>query len=217
MQATLPSCLNIASYHEDALRSAMGSKVEAMSVDLKIIRLICALTDGDYADAHATLDLLSGQDVLGYAAFQASTARLTLAALEQDRVAFDTTMIQWNQERSVWPENWDDAVLDTPLIKPWVNIKIKPKPESIRPRIDAKDVLYVKDLSQSVTRAVQDNVEWLRQLGHVGPIADLADAYHLASVDRALNEATLKGRNDMPDLVVALDETGGYLGSFLAH
>jgi hypothetical protein len=102
-------------------------------------------------------------------------------------------------------------------IKPWVNTKIKPKPENIRPSINAKDISTIKDLSHSVTRAVQDNIQWLRQLGHVGPIADLADAYHLASVDRALYEATLKGRNDLPDLVVALDETGGYRGSFVAH
>jgi hypothetical protein len=117
MKMPLPSCLNIASYHEDALRSAMGSKVEAMSVDLKIIRLVCALTDGDYADAHATLDLLPAQDISGYAAFQACTARLSLAALEQDRAAFDTAMIQGSHGRSAWPENWDDAVLDAALIK----------------------------------------------------------------------------------------------------
>ncbi len=217
MNNALPACLDLHSYHDDAVVSALGSKVEAMSVDLKIIRLICALTDRDYADAHATIDHLSAGEVTGYACFQTCTARLALAALEQKRAAFDAAMIEWIAGREHYPGTWDDAVLDTPLIKPWVNIAIRPKPEAPRPSIKQKDLFYIKDLSRAVTRAVQDNIVWLREMGHKGPVADLADAYRLARVDRGLNEATLDGRDNLPDLIVSLDDQGQYRGSFLAH
>jgi hypothetical protein len=215
-RTTVPS-LDPDAFHDDAVRAAMASKVEGLSTDLKLIRLICALHDGDEADFDRVRSLLEVEALGGYPLFQLRTAILLHAARSRDRAGFDTAWQAWIAGRQAYPGNWDDAVLDEDEIRPWITAPPKPKPDAVQPVIEKDDLIFVKDLSFAITRAVQDNLLWLKEQAPAGSVADLVDHYRLASVDRSLKEATLTGRGELPDLIVALDDQGSYRSSFIAH
>jgi hypothetical protein len=85
------------------------------------------------------------------------------------------------------------------------------------PPLTADDHAYVKDLKGATQKAVTENLEWLREMGHTGTVASIAKNYRLGFVNRHLREVTLDSDNDLPSLIVALNEDGTFNGSFIAH
>jgi hypothetical protein len=207
-------------YSEAAVAAATAGDAEELSNDLRIIRLTCAIRDNDLAAANKLVALLEQEGLEGHALFKLRTAGLFLAAKEADQAGFDWAFSRWKEGRDAYPANWIDEVLDAPEIRPWLPVMhaaFVRQREAARRALTKDELTFVRDLSFCITRAVQDNLEWLRPHEPSGAIADLVDKYRLAAVDLNLKEATLDGRGKLPDLIVALDEGGNYTGSFIAH
>lgn len=220
MATALNTYLDPSDYSEEAVAAARTGDVAHLNNDLRIVRLTCAIKDNDLAASKTLIALLEGEALSGHALFKARTAALLVAAKEGDRAAFDRALASWMAGRDAWPGNWVDEVLDSPEIRPWIPalhpVLVRQR-EAARRALTHAELTFIKDLSFCITRAVQDNLEWLRA-GHAGgSIADLVDRYRLSAVDLDLKEATLDGQGKLPDLIVALDEAGNYAGSFIAH
>jgi hypothetical protein len=220
MTQPLNSYLDPAAYSDEAVAAARTGDIANLNSDLKIIRLTCALQDNDMEVSKGLLDLLEGEALSGHALFKSRTAALLVAARQADQTGFDRALASWMAGRDAWPGNWVDEVLDAPEFRPWLSrlhpILIKQR-ESARRALSKAELTFVKDLGFTIMRSVQDNLQWLRAVDLKGSIADLADRYRLVAVDLDLCEATLEGKGDMPDLIVAMDDSGRYKGSFIAH
>lgn len=220
MATAIQTYLDPAIYSPEALAAARAGDVATLNNDLRIVRLSCALQDNDLEGSRTIIALLEGEDLSGHALFKARTAALLLAAREGDRAHFDHALSLWMAGRDAWPDNWIDDVLDAPELRRWLpslHPALIKQREAARRAVTKDELTFIKDLSFCITRAVQDNLSWLRAHEAHGSIADLIDQYQLVAVDLDLKEATLDGHGKLPDLIIALDEAGGYQGSFIAH
>ncbi len=220
MATALNTYLDPGAYSDDAVASARAGDAAALNNDLKIVRLSCALKDNDLEASKGLLALLEGQALSGHSLFKARTAALIVAARQRDQPAFDRALASWMAGRDTWPGNWIDEVLDAPELRdmlPTLHPVLIKQRDAARRTMTHAELTFVKDLGFTIMRAVQDNLEWLRAVDARGTIADLADKYRLIAVNLDLKEATLEGKGDMPDLIVALDDAGHYSGSFIAH
>jgi hypothetical protein len=220
MATAINSYLNPASYSEAAVAEARSADLNSLPSGLRLIRLMTALQDGDADAAGATLAALETEGLVGYELFQLRTAALLIAVRQDSKTRFDAALDAWLAGRAAYPVNWNDDVLDAPEFADWLTdfdrSRLFRKPVKV-PKMTKDELTFVKDLSFCITRAVQDNVDWLRQIDAKSSIADMIDKYRLVAVNLDLKEATLDGRGKLPDLIVALDDRGGYAGSFLAH
>jgi hypothetical protein len=220
MATALDTYLDPAAYSEEAVAAARAGDISTLNNDLRIVRLACALHDDDLDASKGLIEILDDEILSGHALFKARTGALLLAAREGDQVGFDRALVSWIAGREAWPNNWIDDVLNAPELRPMLSslhpVLLKQR-EIARRTLTHAELIFIKDLSFVIIRAVQDNLEWLRAADPKATISDLADKYRLTSVDLDLCEATLEGHGAMPDLIVALDHDGGYTGSFIAH
>jgi hypothetical protein len=220
MHPQIHTYLDPADYSTEAVAAARAGQPAELNSDLKIVRLACALEDNDLQASQDMLTLLEKDELAGNALFKARTGALFVAARQGDQNAFDRALALWMTGRDMWPGNWIDEVLNAPELLPMLPTL---HPALVKQREAAKQTLskaqlgFVKDLGFTIMRAVRDNLEYLRAVEPKGTMADLSDRYRLIAVDLDLCEATLQGRNGLPDLIVALDEKGAYRGSFIAH
>jgi hypothetical protein len=220
MAQALHTYLDPATYSEEAVAAAREGDAAHLNNDLKIVRLTCALQDNDLEASKGLLTLLEGEALSGHALFKSRTAALLVAARQGDQAGFDRALASWMAGRDAWPGNWVDEVLDAPEFRPFLPrlhpILIKQR-DAARRALTKAELTFIKDLGFTIMRSVQDNLQWLRAIDTKGSISDLADRYQLVAVDLELCEATLEGKGDMPDLIVAMDDAGNYKGSFIAH
>jgi hypothetical protein len=216
MSVSLASYLDPSDFAEAAIATARAGSLEGLSTDLRIIRLCCAVRDGDGETVRQVADALAADGVEGHALFKLRTAQLWLAIEGGDPTEVEAALVRWQQGRENWPGNWNDAVLDAPELGDHAQSLPKPPPPPRR-RVTMTELTFVHDLSFCMTRAVQDNLQWLRPAAPGAGIADLVDAYRLVAVDLELREATLDGRGTLPDPTIALDDRGRYAGSFIVH
>jgi hypothetical protein len=201
-----------AAYHADALTTAAAAEIATLSVDLALVRLCLAFRDGARADAGAVLRHLEASDPLGRALFLVRTARIHHAAPALDR---------WLDDWQRFPANWSADVLEASGVKP-LAAGLSPErlraPVATMPALTKADCAFVKGLKSAIRAAVMENLEWLRTWEPTASPAAIAARYHLAAVNRDLNEATLSvAVGELPDLILACDENGKMLGSFIAH
>ncbi len=220
MAHALNTYLDPGAYSPEAVAAAREGDAANLNNDLKIVRLTCALQDNDMEASKDLLALLEGEALSGHALFKARTAALLVAARQADRPGFDRALASWMAGRDAWPGNWIDEVLDAPEIRQWMpqlHPTLIKQREAARRALTNAELTFIKDLGFTIIRAVQDNLQWLRPIDAKASMADFADRYRLVAVNLDLCEATLEGAGDMPDLIVAMDDSGNYSGSFIAH
>ncbi len=220
MATALSTYLDPTAYSEEAVAAAQSGDPQHLDTDLRLVRLTCALNENDIVESKTLLSLLESDELVGHSLFKARTAALFIAAKEADRPAFDRALSAWMVGRDAWPGNWIDEVLDAPELRPWMpalHPALVKQREAARRAVTKAELAFMQDMSFCMTRAVQDNLHWLRASHPGGSIADLVDFYRLVAVDLDLKEATLDARGKLPDLIVVLDDVGNYKGSFIAH
>jgi hypothetical protein len=219
---TLTHYIDPDAYHPDAVARAVAGDLAELDPNLLIIRLGVALRDQDRMSAKAVLDRLEQEQMGGYMLYQVTTGRMIFAHLCNEKSAFDHALAAWLTGRQLYPGNWTTKILDEPELASWLADKdlaalvtpiVWPKPEPLT----AEDRAYVKNFDLVRLAAINENLQWLREMGLTDTVEDLAQSYTLASINRHLREANLSRHDDYPDIILAFDEDGRFVGSFLAH
>jgi hypothetical protein len=221
MITTLHRFIDPANYHTEAVTDAGKSDVATLASGLLIVRLAIALHGADAADAQAAIALLEKGNRQGYELCQLMTAKLIIALWSEDYGVISFALEAWLDARRPAPGNWLNEVLNAPELTTYV-AEIEPAklalPPPKRPTVTKAVRALVKDLDCARVQAVTENLTWLRELGLKGPVKAIAKSYKIAFANHHLREVTLTSKNEnWPDLIVALDEHGGVLGSFIAH
>lgn len=221
MTNSLEHLLDLRSYSPTAVEKALASPLAEAGPDFLIIRLIAALDRNDLATAAGIVSAFDDQPPVGYVAFQAWTVAMVIAARRGDDAGFARAFARWKQGGVEYPGNWDASVLDCPDIARRLSPRDRDAafapPAHRQTKITRAERAMIADPTNARLRAVQDNLQWLRETGTTASAETLARRYRLAAVDTRLREIWFHGRGDLPDLVVSLDEKGDYAGSFIAH
>jgi hypothetical protein len=209
-----------ANYHPDAVAAAEQESIESLDHSLILIRLGIELYRDDRAAAYAILSRLDGDVLEGYALWQKLTAALILALQSLHVPSIIRALDLWLEGRERFPGNWRNEVLDAPEILPWLSdlnpAKLIPSAPKRR-RITQKERAFVKDIKGVCEKAVADNLTFLRELGVTQSESALVKRYKLVSVNLNLRECNLGNGYVLPEITIAFDAQGQYLGSFLSH
>ncbi len=220
MMTSLNRFIDPANYHPDAVADAGKGTVTDLPPGLLIIRLGLALERNDRKDAEQAICRLQDDNTKGYELFQLMTGKLILALWTQDKPTIIAALEQWLDARRPAPGNWCHDALAAPELAPYLT-QIDPEklilPVTKPTRISKADRALVKDLDTARIQAVTENLHYLRDLSVTGTVKAIAKAYHITFAIHELRELTLSGKEDWPDLIIALDEDGAFLGSFIAH
>jgi hypothetical protein len=202
----------------EVVDAARQGAIDALPASLLLIKLNVALADKDLSIATAIVAALDHHDYVGHELFRARTGAMLVARLTGNLPAFDEALARWLDGRTAYPANWDDAVLADPVFTPWLDeLSLESVAVQAHAEMSEADRAFIKDVDYVIARAVQENMEWLAPLGAVGGIAETAKRYAMIAVDRDLREVTLRDGGELPDLIVAIDEAGGFVGSFISH
>jgi hypothetical protein len=207
-------------YHPDAVAAAEQGAVESLDRPLILIRLGIELYRDDRAAVYAILSRLDEDVLEGYALWQKLTAALILALQSLHAPSIIGALDVWFEGRARFPGNWRNEVLDAPEVFPWLSdidpAKLIP-PTPKRRRIKQKERAFVKDVKSVCEKAVADNLIFLRELGATQSESALVKRYKLVSVNLNLRECNFGAGDVLPEIIVAFDAEGQYLGSFLSH
>jgi hypothetical protein len=208
-------------YHPDAVAAATAGEVSALPMQGLVLRLGIALRDGNLADADAVFEHPSKPYVVGHELFQLTTGRMFLAHKRNDRDAFFAALAEWLGGRRQYPGNWNNAVLQEQEFAPWLAAvdpqKLAPPPPTAPRQLTEEDRAYVRNFEAVRRAAIQENLQWLREMGLTESVDELAGSYALTFVNRELREATVCRKDDAPCIIMAFDGDGTFVGSFLAH
>ncbi len=220
MKTSLDHFIDPANYHPDAVADAGRGEVVDVAPGLLLIRLGIELHKGNSAGAHAAVARLGADHRQGYELFQLLTAEIILALWSKDEAAIQSALDAWLDARKRYPGNWLDGLLEARELAPYV-AKLDPAklalPDIKPPAITPADRAMIKDLDAARVQAVTENLTYLRDLGVTGSVTAIAKAYHISFANRHLREITVSAKADWPDLVIALDEKGVCIGSFISH
>jgi hypothetical protein len=209
----------------DAYLDAFDTKrheIDEMPAGLLIARLTVALREDELITAEEVLIRLRKMSLVGYESFQLATASMWVAARLGDAAAFDRSLNTWLYGRRKFPTNWNSDVLLAPEFAPFLATvdpeRLIPPPPPKPKAITKAERSFVADLVECRLCAVEDNLQWLREMGITNPASSLAKRYRLIAVNIGLGEATFRSKDDnLPDLIAALDNDGNYTSSFIAH
>ncbi len=220
MTTSLDRFIDPANYHPDAVANAGKGAVAEIDPNLLIIRLGTELHRGNRAGAEEAIMRLEGDDRGGHDLFQMMTGKLILALWTKDDAVIMAALKAWLDARRPLPHNWFHELLDAPELARHV-AKLDPAelalPGTKLYRVTEADRAIVKDLEAARVQAVTENLQWLREMGITGTVKAMAKTYRITHANQHLREITLSGKDDWPDLIVAADENGAVLGSFIAH
>jgi hypothetical protein len=220
MNDTINKFLNPDSYHPEVVARACQSKIDALTSNLRIVRLCFEVRKGEINTATSVVNHLMKQPPISYELFQLTTSRMIIAYNKNDKVAFMSALDAWLKGRSETPANWDNKVLKVPEFLTWL---AEVEPDKLKPvtveleKMSDEDLHFVKDADAIPLKAVLANLEWLRQMNFIGTPEVIAKQFHLTHVNRYLKEATFDHKGDGPGFTIALDENGNYVDSFLSH
>ncbi len=181
------------------------------------VRLVVAIADRDVATARAVLAALENNPPVGYALFQLTTAAMVVAAWANDRADFDDALDDWIAGRAAYRQSWRDDVLDVPEFASFLGdfdrdrLLLAPEPE------EPVDLAMLRDPVSGIAKAVDENFEWLEQIIPDTAAATMATHYNVVHTNAHLREVTIGANNDWPHIIIAVDDDGGFVGSFLAH
>jgi hypothetical protein len=208
-------------YHPEAVAEAAKGEIASLQPRLLIVRLGMALRDDNLIEADAAVARLEGHGLVGYALFQFSTARMILAYRRADQSAFYTALALWLGCRRQYPGNWINSVLQEPEFATWLAgvdpQELEPPPPAVPKELTEEDRAYVRDFETVRRAAINENLQWLREMGLTETVDELAQTYTLSFVNRDLREVTICRQDDTPCIILAFDGEDNYLGSFLAH
>jgi hypothetical protein len=209
-------------YSDEALKLARDCNIDALSLDILIIRFWLALSESQFGEAALLHEKTQSYPLGGWPLYQVLTGNIFLQLSLGTPSSITQAIEAWLNGRDAYPGNWQNGVLSAPEIMPYLtNFSLErlepPRPKARENRVSRADREFVKDLPQVKSKTIADNLHFLRDIGIVNSERALIRAYKLRSVDRILNEALLRAPNDLPDIIVALDKHGNYVGSFLAH
>jgi hypothetical protein len=212
--------LNADAYHPDAIATAREGHLAELSAQLLIVRLCDDFTHGDMAAAERTLHACSADAFVGYARFQFDTARLIMARQRDDRDAFMSALDSWLTARLMFPGNWSADVLEAVEFAPWL-ADIDParlaSPVPMINELTDDDRAWVQDFSSVRLLAVQENLEWFREMQIDDDAEDLAARYELSYVSRDIEEITMSAPDGLPDITITLHSDGTFRSSFFSH
>jgi hypothetical protein len=145
------------------------------------------------------------------------TAALILALQSLHAPSIIGALDVWFEGRARFPGSWRNEVLDAPEVSPWLSdidpAKLIP-PAAKRQRVTQKERAFVKDMKSVCEKAVADNLTFLRELGATQSESALVKRYKLVSVNLNLRECNFGAGDVLPEIIVAFDTQGQYLGSF---
>jgi hypothetical protein len=81
-------------------------------------------------------------------------------------------------------------------------------------KLNHKERALVKDEAGFLHKAVEENLEHFRAMDVTDSAAAIAEKYKLSGVDTNLREITYSNTDDLPGIIVALDQDGNFAGSF---
>jgi hypothetical protein len=217
---TISRFLNSDHYSPDVVKQVSETGIAELKSSLGIVRLCFEMTNNRIDIAEAVAQRLMKQQYLGYELFQLTTARMIIACYKNDKNAFLLVLKAWLNGRKKTPQNWDNRVLEEPVLQKWLSEidpkKLKP-PELRKHNMSDDDFSFVKNVDGIPLKAVLENLEWLRQMQINDAPEDMAKTYRLVRLNRKLREAGFTSNKDFPDFTAALDENGNFIGSFLDH
>lgn len=218
---TLKAYISPSVFSDEAIATAKASDIEALRDSLLILRFWIALCDGQEVDATRALARLRRETHGGWPLYQITTGAVFLAIKKGVEADIIAALDDWLTGMAAFPRNWQVGVLQAPEVVPWLshfpqNRLVLPLPQKRR-RMTRHERAFVRDVNSTIEKAVHANLHWLRELGFSQSIETLIKRYKLTGVDLVLREATIGGSAAIPDIIIALDDSGAFQGAFLAH
>jgi hypothetical protein len=217
---TLSAFIQPSVFSDEAIASARDGPVSQLTTNLCIIRFWLALSEDDNRVAAECLAKLSFEELGGWPLYQVTTGAIFLALKQDGEAQILTAIDAWLTGMAAYPGNWQKSLLVAPEIVQWLShfdAKLLTSPPSPKRRLTARQRGFVRDIDGAIVRAVSDNLVWLQELGFVEPVSVIANWYKLTDVYMRLRECIVSTNNDAPDLTIALDEAGNYVGGFISH
>lgn len=200
--------------------SARKANISDVPAHWLIVKLVAAVNANNRADAVAVLQRLDADQYGGHDLFLIRTAHLILAVQDGNSSAIRGALEDWLAARSTAPENFHDQVVDAPELADVVTdidrTAMKHQPRA-RVVITKSDRALVADLADARIQAVTENLEWLRQMGVTGTVKAIAKRYRISFANHHLREVTISSSKEWPDIIIAVDDAGAVMGSFLSH
>jgi hypothetical protein len=211
--------LNPDAYHSDAVASASSGDIVTLSPDFLIIRLCVELRKNNISAIQVILQRMRKLKYVGYQLFQVTTARMIIAFRQHNKAAFMLALEAWLDGRHATPQNWDNKVLEQAEFQDWL-LEVDPakleEPKLVVAQLTKEDRAFVKNQDEIALKSVLENMEWLVPPDSNMKPEKIARSYKLASFNQHLREARFSSTEDFPDLILALDEAGNFLGSFIS-
>ncbi len=222
----LVDLLNTANYSPSALEAASSTSVVRLTAEQSIVAASIAVAAGDEAKVGDLLRHGLSAKSAGHTSFVLAASSMTLAATNRDQDLFTAGLRLWIGSRVASPQHFDHAVLTelmasgeeaallakipTDLRKAALSAP-KVKPVKITASQQKLIDLVTPRLPMIIRQAVSANTEFL-------PVKVNLEAYRLDTVNARLRELTLLSSDDsLPTLIVSLDKTGNFSGSFIQH
>lgn len=220
MKMSLNRFIDPANYHLDAVAKAATGSVTSVDSQWLIIRLGIELHVNNFETAQIVLRRLELEQRQGYELFQVKTAQLILALRANTKSQITTALNEWLETRKKAPENFNSDVLAAPELTAYLS-DIDPAklltPVMKPITVPKADRVLVRDIDAARVQAVTENLGWLREAGVKGTVKAIAKVYRIVYANHHLREVTLGNNKNWPELILALDEKGDLLGSFISH
>ena len=220
MITSLHQFFNLEHYHSEVVASASKARISDAPSHWLIVRLVVALQADNRADASAVLQRLDAEERGGHDLFLIKTAHLIIAIESANLPACRSALEDWLTARAAFPGNFIDHVVDAPELADIVTKADREAmvlPDTKRPIITKADRALIADFAAGREQAIIENLEWLRQMNVVDTVEAIAKSYRITFANHHLREITICSNKGWPDIIIAVDEAGVIIGSFLSH
>ena len=212
--------VNPNAYHPEVVASASITSPLDVPSHWLIVRLVVALNANNRADAEAVLKRLDAERRGGHDLFLIKTAHFIIAIESANLLTRRTALEDWLTARAAFQGNFMDHVFDAPELADIVTKADREGmalPDAKRPIVTKADRALIADFAAGRALAVAENLKWLRQMGVTGTVKAIAKTYRITFANHHLREITISSNKGWPDIIIAVNEAGAMIGSFLSY